>query len=74
MKLRKKIRQPKDEVPLVKVFNDAGVVFCGTCNVGYPDSENKLAIKKTGECLSCNHVRAEAGEKAKELWENEVTL
>jgi hypothetical protein len=34
-------------------------VQCPKCHTGYTDSENILSIQTQGECLSCEHVRAE---------------
>jgi hypothetical protein len=44
---------------LEQVFKKAGIIFCHQCGQGYTDEKNIEAIKKLGECLSCDHVRGD---------------
>jgi uncharacterized Zn finger protein (UPF0148 family) len=53
-------------VPLEKLFNKAGIVFCPTCKRGYTDPIEKTFIKEISECSSCDHTALEALQQARD--------
>ena len=57
----KKVYTKKElrEIPLIKVFNQAGIHFCPTCKKGYFTKEEIESIENAGECTSCDHARGE---------------